>query len=488
MSVEPVGLATLVIGFACLLLGWRFSLYALACASLLGAAAALFFGSGGQVQPGHLLLAFAVPAVLCRRDALAAALRSLAFPHPGFFLGFATAFGVAGAMLLPRVFAGATSINAVGQSAVGTTIMLTPLAPVGGNLTQTIYFVADLACFLAVVGAGALRGGPLALARAMVAYAVLNVAFALLDLGTYYTGTSALLDPVRNTQYTLHLDEVTNGLKRIAGSFTETASFSTATLGALGFTGTLWIHGRWPALTGPLAAASVVLLVLSTSSTGLVGGSTLLGLLYITALRRMASGGGRARSRIAAAFVIGAPLAAVAAVAAVALSPSASSEVADYLNVLLFDKASSQSGVERASWNAAALQNFFDTDGFGAGLGSVRASSFPIAVLANLGLPGVVLFAAFFWQALVRAVAGSDPNADFRVAARNGCLGLLLAAAVSGALVDLGLPFYFLAGLASTGAGRAASRRALADPPSHVAARMAARVAANAASVGTPRA
>ncbi len=461
MNVQPIGLATLVVGLACILLGARFSLYALAASALLGAAAALFLGSGGQVQPAHLLLAFAVPAVLCRRDALVAALRGLAFPRPGFFLAFATAFGIAGAMLLPRVFAGATDINAIGQSEVGTAIMLTPLAPVGGNLTQTIYLVADLACFLTVLGAGALRGGVETLAKAMVAYAALNVLFALLDLGTYYTGTAALLDPIRNAQYTLHLDEVTSGLKRIAGSFTETASFSTATLGALGFTGTLWLHGRWPALTGPLAAASTALLVLSTSSTGLVGGPLLLGLLYLTALRRIGRGRG---ARLAKVFAVAAPMLALVAAAAVAMSPSASSTVVDYLNVLLFDKAASQSGVERASWNAAALQNFLDTDGFGAGLGSVRASSFLVAVPANLGLPGVVLFAAFFWMALARAGRGADAMADLRAAARNGCLGLLLAAAVSGALVDLGLQFYFLAGLASTGAARAiAPARAIAS-------------------------
>ena len=468
MSVQPIGLATLVVGLACFLLGARFGLLALAAASLLGAAAALFLGSGGQVQPAHLLLAFVVPAVLCRRRALVAALGELFFPRPGFFLAFATAFGVAGAILLPRIFAGATEINAIGTSAVGTAIMLTPLAPVGGNLTQTVYLVADLACFLTAVGGGALRGGAVTLGKAMVAYAVLNVFFALLDIGTYYTGTAALLDPIRNAQYTLHLDEVTSGMKRIAGSFTETASFSTATLGALGFTGTLWLHGRWPAVTGPLAAASLVLLVLSTSSTGLVGGPLLVGLLYWTALRRIGRGRG---SRVAAVFAVGAPMLAVLAVAAVALSPSASSTVVDYLNVLLFDKAASQSGVERASWNAAALRNFLDTDGFGAGLGSVRASSFLVAVPANLGLPGAVLFAAFFWQALARTGGGADPEADLRVAARNGCLGLLLAATVSGALVDLGLQFYLFAGLACTGPARAGRRApALSNPPSRAAA------------------
>ena len=140
--------------------------------------------------------------------------------------------------------------------------MLTPLAPVGGNVTQTIYLIADLACFVTVVGVGAIKGGATTLAKAVVVYAGLNVLFALLDIGTYFTGTAFLLDPIRNAQYTLHLEEEASGLKRIAGSFPETSAFSTATLGALGFTGTLWLYGRWPLLTGLLAVASVVLLVL----------------------------------------------------------------------------------------------------------------------------------------------------------------------------------------------------------------------------------
>lgn len=448
MSLQPIGLATLVIGFACLLLGPTFSLQALVCASLLGSAAALFLGAGGQVQPAHLLLAFVVPTVLCRRRALTAALRSLVFPNAGFWLALVALFGVAGAVLLPRIFQGATEINAIGQSEAGTTIMLTPLAPVGGNTTQTIYMLADLACFLTVVGAGATREGVVAIGKAMIAYAILNVAFAVIDLGTYYTNTGYLLEFMRNAQYTLHLDEVTGGMKRIAGSFTETASFSYATLGAMGFTGTLWLHGRWPALNGSLAVVSLVLLVMSTSSTAIVGGPLLLVILYVTAFRRL---GNDRSGRVALALVLGAPLLVVAVAIAIALDPGASSTVGDYLNTLIFDKAASQSGVERASWNAAALQNWVDTFGFGAGLGSVRASSFLVAVPANLGVPGCLFVAAFLLKALVFPRAETSLEADMRLAARNGCLGLLLAASVSGALVDLGLEFYLFAGIASSG-------------------------------------
>ena len=446
MGIEPIGLVILALGFACLLLRVSVSIFALSLTTLLGASAAVILGSSGQIQPAHLLLMFVVPCVFSRRAALIEALQSIMFPQAGFWLLFVVAFGVVDAILLPRVFAGATAINAIGQSETGTSITLSPLAPVGGNTTQTIYVIADLACFLTIVGAKALPNGIRTVSKALVAFAVFNIIFALLDIITFYTGTAYLLDPIRNARYTTHFEEITSGLKRIAGSFTETSSFSTATLGALGFTGTLCIQGRWSSLTGFLAVSSIALLVLSTSSTAIVAGPFVLAILYASALGRIARGG---RSGIAATFVIGAPVMMLCLVGYLAFSSSAASAVGDYLNVLLFDKASSQSGVERASWNAAALQNIIDTYGLGAGLGSVRASSFVVAVPANLGIPGVVLFIGFFWQTLARAGAGAGRDADFSIAARNGCLGLLTAAILSGALVDLGLQFFLLAGLAS---------------------------------------
>ena len=442
MSVEPIGLVTLVLGFACLLFGPVFSIYALVPATLLGSAAALFLGSGGQVQPAHLLLAFVVPTALSRSSAAVGALRAIAFPRAGFWLLCLTAVAVAGAALLPRIFAGSTEINALGMTDYGPSMMLVPLSPGSGNITQSIYLLADLACFLTVVGACATRQGAIAVGKALVAYAALNVAFAALDLGTYYSNTTFLLAPIRNAQYALHLDEVTAGLKRIAGSFTEASSFSYATLGALGYTGTLWLHGRWTAWTGPLAALSLLLLILSTSSTAVVSGPCLLAVIYVTALRRLGSGRGQ---RIALAFVVGAPLLVTVAACAVALDDGTASVLQDFFNTLLFDKASSQSGLERASWNAAALQNFLDTGGLGAGLGSVRASSFLVAVPASLGVAGCALFAAFFSCVFF---GPPGPDADLHAAARNGCLGLLLAGAVSGALVDLGLQFFILAGVA----------------------------------------
>jgi hypothetical protein len=121
----------------------------------------------------------------------------------------------------------------------------------------------------------------------------------------------------------------------------------------------------------------------------------------------------------------------------------------DLLDVFVLDKMSTSSGIERSTWNAQAVQNFVDTFGFGTGNGSVRASSFPIAVIANLGVVGAMLYGVFLvtiWRS-GRALASRETSA-IQGAARSACLGWLIAATASGGFVDLGLSFFAFAALA----------------------------------------
>ena len=446
MRVEPIGVAIIALGFACILFGSRFALISLALTALLGSAAAVFLGSGGQIQPAHLLLAFVVPTIFCRRKAVSAALRVLIYPEPGFWLAFAVVFGIGGAALLPRIFTGMTLINAIGATDSGSIVGLTPLAPVSGNVTQSIYFISDLALFLTVVGVSASKDGLNFSGKVMLWYATANISFGLIDIITFYSGTSFILDPIRNAQYTLHVDEVSNGLKRIAGSFPETSTFSSVTLGMFAFSGTLWLYARWSIFSGIVALFSALFLILSTSSTGLVGAVVVAALLYATSLSLMTNSDNQKAPLI---YTFGLPAVLICVLFLIAFNPGLSNLVADYFNSLLFDKSTSQSGMERASWNAAAIQNFFDTEGLGAGLGSVRASSFIVAVPANLGIPGVVMFLGFFSRLLFWRKVNLASMTDIGRAAQNGCLGILVAACVSGSLIDLGLEFYMLAGLAS---------------------------------------
>jgi hypothetical protein len=208
----------------------------------------------------------------------------------------------------------------------------------------------------------------------------------------------------------------------------------------------LWLCGYRPLLTGTLAAASLVLVVFSTSSTGLAGTPPMLAILYATALVRRGINLGRP---VSSAALMCAPLLIVIAILALQLDEETAKPIRDYIDTLVLSKATTASGVERASWNAFALQNFFDSYGLGVGLGTSRTSSFPIALLSNVGVPGTIFYLLFAVSAFVRR-RGTPHTfpADVRLAARNACVGLILGAVFAGPTVEQGLLFYVLAGLA----------------------------------------
>jgi hypothetical protein len=451
MTLEPIGVFTLALGIVALLFKPRLTIWALIPATLLGSAGALLLTGSGTIQPAHFLLGFAVPAILFRRGATAVIFRSASFPNEGFWLTALVAFAVVGAMFVPSLLAGATQINAIGFSDYGVSLRLVPLGPTSGNITQSIYLLADLACFFVVLAFAQREGGVAILRTTLIAYGLANIGFALLDLATFWTQTGYLLDFMRNAQYALHFEESSSNMKRIVGSFTEASSFSYATIGSLCFTARLCLSGIKPRLTLFSSLASLLLLVLSTSSTALVAAPVMMGYIYgATAIKasRGKGSGGKA-SGVETSFVALGPLLGIAAASAVALHPATSDAIRDYLNATIFEKATTDSGISRAAWNTAAINNFFDTWGIGGGLGSIRASSFALALLSNLGVAGVVLALPFFYQTLYARRFNASPEiAATRAAARTACLGLLFAACVSGSLVDLGLPFFIFAATA----------------------------------------
>jgi hypothetical protein len=445
MSIEPIGLLTITVGFLCLQLGYRATFATFVVAALFGSAAALLIGSA-NIQPAHLLLAFVAATVFRRRREAARAISAVRLPNPGYWLMCLVLYGVISGILMPRLLAGGTQIVPLGVSEYANTGSTVPLGPVSSNFTQGVYLVADLICFAMTVAIASTQAGFVAIAAALVAYAAGNVLFALLDLGTYSTGTQWMLDFMRNAQYTLHNEEEVSGLKRIVGSFPEASAFARSTLGALGFTGTLWLCGRRPALTGALALASLVLVVLSTSSTGLAGTPPVLVVLYATAVMR---GGFNPSRPYGSAAVLCAPLLVALVVLVVLLDDRASATIRNYFDLLIFNKSASDSGIERDSWNTSALQNFFDSYGLGVGLGTVRTSSFPLALLSNVGVPGSLFYLLFAATAFGRrrGTLRTFPS-DVRLAARNACLGLIIGDIFAAPTVEQGLLFYVLAGLA----------------------------------------
>ena len=248
-----------------------------------------------------------------------------------------------------------------------------------------MFFTADFMCFFVISGYLRAPQGIRVLAKAALVCATLNLVFGVLDLLTYWTNTAELLGFIRNSSYRMLNDTEVAGFKRIVGSFTEAASFGSMTLGYFAFCTTLWLRGVYPRLTFTLAALSMVALVFSTSTTAYVGLSILMLLLYLQNLYRLFF---QSVPRQTIFFLVAAPIAALIVVVGVALNDAASLYIQNILDTIVFNKLATDSGVERSAWIRQALQNFLDTSGFGAGNGSLRASSLLAAMVGSLGVFG----------------------------------------------------------------------------------------------------
>jgi hypothetical protein len=446
MTIEAVGVLALAIGLFGIFFDASFIVYAFFCATLLGSAAAFVLNSlgGTNISPAHLLLGFLALRLIGGRQVFQRTAEGVLPGRPGFWLLLTVLYAAASAFFLPRLFAGQTFVVVV--RAVDSFSF--PLEPTMANLTQSIYLVADLICFILIYGYARDPAGRLIVGNAAVSCVILNLIFAGLDLATYATGTTELLAFIRNANYALLAETELAGFKRIVGSFIEASAFGAATLGYFAFATRLWLLGVRQRLMLTLSLLSLCVLVYSTSSTAYAGLAVLLLFIYcetfLLVMRRPAT-------PQMIFFLVGAPIVFSILGCAAALNESSSAYVYNLLDATVFNKLSSSSGEERSSWNVQALQVFIDTFGFGAGNGSMRTSSFPLAVIANLGIIGAALFGLFFASMFLggkNAGVRDSQEGAYRLAARSACTAWLITATISGSLTDLGLPFFAFAAIA----------------------------------------
>jgi hypothetical protein len=460
MQIEVLGLVAFGFGLLGWVVGPGLSIPVFLVSTLLGAAAAITVTSLGDanIQPAHLMLGFVTVAALANRDLSVAAARALSFPRAGFWLLLTGAYAAVSAVIFPRLFAGATYVFAIARTEIGPGIIAMPLAPTSGNITQTIYFLGDIVCFVVFYAYACKPAGLKAITYAAIAAAAVDLAFAVLDLGGYWTGAGDLLAFLRNGSYRMLDDAVILDFKRIVGSFPEASTFAYYTLGFFAFCTKLWLNGIKTRLTGPVAFLLLLTLILSTSTTGYVGTAGLLAALFVTSLIRVSTGPVTTRMLASVTIV---PLLVTVLLIGARLDQPVWHVLQSMVEKTLLDKATTQSGIEREKWNVQALTNFSDTEWLGGGVGSVRASSFPIAVIGNIGAIGAATYGSFFFVVLFRRKnrwAAPFPAAC-QSAARWACLGQLIGASVSGSFIDLGLPFFIFAGLACAGSEPARSPR-----------------------------
>ncbi|HVE07474.1 MAG TPA: hypothetical protein VNE00_09505 [Paraburkholderia sp.] len=446
MEIQVFGVIVFALGVLSLNLRYHWAIYFIALCCLFSAAATVSFPALGGLAllPVTLFLAF----FTLRAFNIGGGpmlLREIAFDRPGFWLVCVALVAAFGGIFLPRALAGSTFVFAIDRTGSDpNAAALTPLGPVSGNLSQSIYVVTELVLYCCMSVFLSRREGYQHFAKAMLLLAALNICAAILDLA----GGSEVLAAAKTAGYTLHDNEELAGLKRITGTFPESAAFSYFTLPLFAFTANLWLLGYRPKLTAALSMASGAMLIMSTSATAYVGFAAYLLVLFFSSSERVAPHSRMRKTRLC--IVLGC-VGVLGTIFAIVLKPSLITVVSDFFTQTLLAKADSDSGVERTAWNMQAIKNFIDTYGLGVGVGSSRASSFVLVLMSNLGVLGVVCFGMFVWRAVLSPISTSQPPADRAVcyAARQGMLGVLIVASVSGTVFELGACFYLFAAAAA---------------------------------------
>ncbi|RJT29431.1 hypothetical protein D3227_32235 [Mesorhizobium waimense] len=345
-----------------------------------------------------------------------------------------------GALLFPRLFVGQTS--AFVASRTGRGVYEAALAPVSANISQTGYFVLAGLTFLAVCLL-LQRGGTLTdIKRGYFLWFTLHASMGILDLLGKLTGAGDILAPIRTANYSMLTQVAEAGFWRIAGAFSEASAFGGVSLTGLAFTYTYWTRTGSKFALG-LGATLFVLLLLSTSSTAYVGLAIISVPVVISITKSFASGRLRPRQALLVALLM--PLL-LFGMAVSLFYPHFFDPVVQLVDTTLVNKVASASGQERSYWNYKSLQSFFDTGGLGIGLGSSRASSWPIALLSQLGLFGTVIMMVLLAM-LVRGLRGSgdrlDPEVEaIALSARACALASLVAGSLASGSPDPGIGFY----------------------------------------------
>lgn len=469
MSVQLIGLIFAALAGLALLHSSRAAFMILAIACLFQAAAAIIVTAigGASITPAHLVLGFFTLAVILRRKGLSSALSALRFPRPGTWLAMMTLWAVMTGFVMPRLFYGTFEVYPLGiQNSLGI-IAPIPVGPVSSNMTQSVYFIGNLIAFLMTAGLARSHGLLRSAAFGILVATIVNLAFVLIDQLTFAIGRSDLLDFMRNAGYGQLFHATVLGMKRITGTFPEASSFAGFGIGLFAFSLRLWRGGVFTKLSGPLAAVMFATLILSTATTAYVALAAFLPLVYANTFSGLdpelpRNRSARARRGILFALV---PVGALSLATLYAIKPDMFSGIADFFREAVLSKVSSalespsapvfnDSGGERSRWNMAGLQVIASSYGLGAGLGSVRTSSFLIGLPANIGILGAILFALFFASLFrrIRPARGEPSHPEsiqIAAAARSALLAVFIAAAASAGTADLGIMFYIYAGLAS---------------------------------------
>jgi hypothetical protein len=299
---------------------------------------------------------------------------------------FLAIYVVIGAFIFPRLFAGTLDVMTLVRGGVGLWMPL-PLAPSNFNITQACYFVVDFLLFISVIAW--LHDRPSFNLSTLDAFGFTLILCGLVELPSKLLGLGDPLAAVRTVNYALLTEVNVGGFVRLVGGFTEASGFGPALVIALTFS--LFSYLMYPSRRQ--LVMSILLLtfaLLCTSSAGYVSLIALFGLIFVFFMLQIITSrittGSLALAGTGFGFVI-------VCLIIVISEMQIFDPFLDLLDTMIFNKATSDSAIERSEWNRVTLSGFVNTFGLGTGIGSSRSSGLVHAILGTLGVPGAVFFA-----------------------------------------------------------------------------------------------
>jgi len=351
-------------------------------------------------------------------------------------------YGLVSAFLFPRLFANV--VDVVPMRVMFRSAM--PLVPTSSNITQAVYFIVITAIVVTMQVLAQTPKGRRQIIVGMIWGGVAAISTGLLDMAAAAAGAGAALAPFRNAAYALLVDVEFGSTRRVVGLMTEASAYAGLCIsfacGLLFLRSYLSGDKKLALASWLLPALLLVMVALSTSSAGYVGMAVTIMIAIAHGLRevRRSGMGGLAPLMVVYVGVIGLLFALV-------FFPEVLRGPMDLIDQVVLQKSKSDSFAERSFWNTQALSAFLGTYGLGAGLGSVRASSWPMAILGNIGLPGALLMGAYLLRQFFSRSHGGPAMQRLLTGAKFAMIPLLVVNSLVGTSVNFNFMTATLLGL-----------------------------------------
>jgi hypothetical protein len=409
-------------------------------------ASAAAIGGGSSIPPARFFLFILVFSVFLNVRDRASVVSEAAIANAPLL--FFCAYGFIGAFILPKIFAGQIDVVPMRASYLRSIFDAYPLFFSTQNITTAIYLMGTGLTAVATYTAARLSDDVTPLIKAGAAIALVHAFTGILGVVLAGTPWDSFVDFLRNGTYA-QLRQQQGSIVRMSGITPEPSVFAAFGMVWMIFSLELWLRGVRPRLTGFAAMVLAAVLLASTSSTAYVA---MAGYMAILAMRFLMFPkylrGDKVLIMALSVMVI-----AVIVIAVVVFAEGFAKQASDILDVMVWNKSTSNSGQQRQFWAMQGLDAFGVSMGLGIGPGSFRSSSLATAIIGSMGVIGVVTFVWYCLTLVMPRRRARDGKVDpTRVAVAGAAtwaaLAGLIPALISGASPDPGMEFAALAGLA----------------------------------------